>query len=290
MTQSNKRHTAPCQNCQTPLHGQFCSDCGQKQVDLRVPILQLVSDILGQFFSFDSRLTRTLIPLMKRPGFLTKRYLAGQRAHFVPPLRLYIFISLIFFFCLSISGMRIFTITETASTGNEVAADSSGANVTGEPADSSTTSNSAGSLFEQSRARFSNGLKRALSDPTALNTLMIKSLPQMMFFLVPVLASFLWLLYYRQGRYYIEHLIFAIHYHCYFYIIMTFVVMVERLLPDVGKLLILALPIYLYFGLRHVFLQSRWRTLLKLLALGTGYFITLIICALLLMTYLLITS
>jgi hypothetical protein len=59
-------------------------------------ILHLLDDV----FSFDSRASRTIWPLLTRPGFLTNEYIQGRRVHYVPPLRLYLFISIVFFITL----------------------------------------------------------------------------------------------------------------------------------------------------------------------------------------------
>jgi hypothetical protein len=56
--------------------------------------------LLDDIFSFDSRASRTVIPLLTRPAFLTNEYFAGRRVHYVPPLRLYLFISIVFFITL----------------------------------------------------------------------------------------------------------------------------------------------------------------------------------------------
>ncbi|MFT5022601.1 MAG: hypothetical protein ACI9O3_000194, partial [Colwellia sp.] len=61
-----------------------------------VVILHLLDDI----FSFDSRAARTILPLVTRPGFLTNEYITGKRVHYVPPLRLYLFVSIVFFITL----------------------------------------------------------------------------------------------------------------------------------------------------------------------------------------------
>jgi len=52
--------------------------------------------------SLDSKLLRTLRPLISRPGFLTKAYLAGKRVRYVNPLRLYLVCSLAFFLMIAI--------------------------------------------------------------------------------------------------------------------------------------------------------------------------------------------
>jgi hypothetical protein len=60
----------------------------------------VVLHILDDIFSFDSRASRTIWPLFTRPGFLTNEYFQGHRVQYVPPLRLYLFISIIFFITL----------------------------------------------------------------------------------------------------------------------------------------------------------------------------------------------
>jgi hypothetical protein len=89
-----------CENCHAVLSGPFCGQCGQgSESSLKyfwVVILHLLDDI----FSFDSRASRTIWPLLTKPAFLTNEYIAGRRVHYVPPLRLYLFISIVFFITL----------------------------------------------------------------------------------------------------------------------------------------------------------------------------------------------
>ncbi|MFN7179634.1 DUF3667 domain-containing protein [Hyphomonas sp.] len=86
-----------CLNCGTLLSGEFCHHCGQSGQSLRRPFWTLVSESLETFFSLDGRIAHTLPNLMLRPGRMTRDYLDGQRARFIPPFRLYVFASLIFF-------------------------------------------------------------------------------------------------------------------------------------------------------------------------------------------------
>ena len=45
----------------------------------------------------DSRLWRTLAALLFKPGHLTREFLAGRRARYLPPVRLYLVLSVLFF-------------------------------------------------------------------------------------------------------------------------------------------------------------------------------------------------
>lgn len=88
-----------CKNCETNLlEGfRFCPNCGQEQKDKVVTFKQFILDFLGDYFTFDSLIIRSVRPLLFQPGFLTQEFLAGRRVSYIPPLRMFIFISIVFF-------------------------------------------------------------------------------------------------------------------------------------------------------------------------------------------------
>jgi len=59
---------------------------------------------LNDYFTFDSKFLGSIAPLLAKPGFLTKEYLEGHRVKYIPPLRLFIFTSIIFFLLIGLSG------------------------------------------------------------------------------------------------------------------------------------------------------------------------------------------
>lgn len=61
---------------------------------------QFILDFLGDYFTFDSLIIRSVSPLMFNPGFLTNEFIAGRRVRYIPPLRMFIFISIVFFLIL----------------------------------------------------------------------------------------------------------------------------------------------------------------------------------------------
>jgi hypothetical protein len=102
-----------CMNCNIPLTGPFCHICGQKDDDLRRPVWTFVRDILDDFLSTDSRILKSIILLVLVPGGLTRAFMMGRRARFVPPLRLYLVISISFFLMLSLMNIAIVDINLT---------------------------------------------------------------------------------------------------------------------------------------------------------------------------------
>lgn len=88
---------ANCRNCQAQLSGEYCSVCGQRNLDLARPIWRLLGDVLSETFEVDGRAARTVKTLFRHPGMLTAEFLAGRRAAYSPPLRLYLVFSIAFF-------------------------------------------------------------------------------------------------------------------------------------------------------------------------------------------------
>lgn len=90
-------HTA-CPNCAQAMQAtdQYCAQCGQAAVGDGT-FRSFVEQFLGDYFTFDSKIIRSIRPLLFSPGFLTAEYLAGRRARYIPPLRMFIFLSVFFF-------------------------------------------------------------------------------------------------------------------------------------------------------------------------------------------------
>lgn len=90
----------PCQNCGTLVEGRHCANCGQLAASFHRPVYSLIVEILSDLTSYDGRLARTLPRLFFRPGILTRDYTQGQRARYVPPFRLFLIASVIFYLVL----------------------------------------------------------------------------------------------------------------------------------------------------------------------------------------------
>lgn len=110
-----------CSNCNVTLTGPFCHICGQKDDDLDRPIWTLLREILDDTFSTDSRLLKTLFLLVLVPGGLTRAFRMGRRARFVPPLRLYFVVSIMFFLMISVADILILDIHVTPKATEEEA-------------------------------------------------------------------------------------------------------------------------------------------------------------------------
>lgn len=96
-----------CPSCGNPLIGPFCAICGQPRDTHRRSLKTLVHDFVKDIASFDSRILRTTRALLFKPGELPKAFRDGRTQPYVPPVRLYLFVSLLFFLFLSATGIAL---------------------------------------------------------------------------------------------------------------------------------------------------------------------------------------
>ncbi|MBY4598967.1 DUF3667 domain-containing protein [bacterium BD-1] len=92
-----------CQNCGVPLLGEHCYACGQPTKGLVRHFTSIIGDFMDSVFELDSRILRTLGPLLFKPGYLSLEYFAGRRVRYVSPVRLFVFMSLVAFFAAQLS-------------------------------------------------------------------------------------------------------------------------------------------------------------------------------------------
>ena len=123
-----------------------------------------------------------------------------------------------------------------------------------------------------------NSFVDLLHDPNAFFERTIGNLSIAMFFLLPVYALILAVLYWRQRRYYIEHLVFGMHVHSFLFIIVT-LMLIASLTPmgAAGQgwtqgVLGLAVFAYPIIALRRFYGNGWFFTLVKAFVLGTLYF------------------
>lgn len=93
-----------CANCETRLLGPHCYACGQPVKGMVRHFSSILGDLFDTLLALDSRIVRTLGPLLARPGFLTGEYFAGRRVRYVSPVRLFIFLCLTTFFIVQLSS------------------------------------------------------------------------------------------------------------------------------------------------------------------------------------------
>jgi hypothetical protein len=114
-----------CENCGAPMAGPFCAQCGQAAIDYRRSFRHIIVDVLDSFLNWDSKFFATIAWLIARPWHLTNQFLAGRRVRYVHPLRLYLLVSILFFFVVNYWAKSIHADPSKLSAGDraEIAAD-----------------------------------------------------------------------------------------------------------------------------------------------------------------------
>jgi hypothetical protein len=284
-----------CPNCGKTLKhdDNFCPNCGQANHDLRIPVKHLFMEALEGIIHFDSKSFRTIGLLLFKPGCLTNEFKAGKRMSYVPPIRLYIFLSFIFFLSLSLLSGKHHTGAVTRST--EADTTQTTLNISFYNINSAELRGLNDSQIDslmQVRGIKQTGLNVYMARQVArlngerrseFNHRLFSGISYMMFVLMPIFAWLLYLLFRKRAEYYIDCLVFSVHYHAFAFLLFTFYLILGRLFDT--ELLILILPVimglYCYLGLRMVFRESWWRTVVKTFLAGILHSLAILACFLL---------
>ena len=272
-----------CLNCGEAATGNFCVQCGQETKDHTVALRPLLSDLLAEVVSWDSKLLRTVVPLLFHPGFLTNEYNAGRRVPYLSPLKLYLTISVLFFLVLSWKNPLAGNV-QVGVPANRAAHDTiSFGGRAPDPLPHSEAEYDARqkrlppAVQDPPLARqFVHHVIRAGQSPKMFLNALLGDIPKMMFFLLPAFAVSLKLLYLRTRRLYVEHLIFLLHIHAFAFLLLTPLLVAH---PDWAVLAVcLALYVYVLVAMRVVYKQNWGKTLVKFHLLVIGYVVLLSLC------------
>lgn len=323
-----------CLNCGSRLRGQYCGTCGQRSRSRLISLWELVSDAFGDLLELDSRLWQTLIPLLIRPGRLTHDYLQGKRARFMPPFRMYLVLSLLFFVVAffdpreelsvlfepepepgaaelqqqaedreqavaeareAIEDLVEEGVVDEEDVSANLQVDEDGVRWTFN--DEEITEDSNCDVTEADVEDLPDWLARRmtperlqrvcertrLDDGKALIDGLLDNIPAALIVLLPLMALVLKALYPLSKRYYVEHLLFFVHFHAFFFLILTLQILFMRFsgwvgIPEAIPILAtvatsLYIAVYLFVAMRKVYGQGRIITFLKFVALLVAYLI-----------------
>jgi Protein of unknown function (DUF3667) len=276
-----------CGNCGVALRGAYCHACGQHAHESARSLSALLHDAWHIATHVDDRFWKTLYTLLLRPGVLTKEYFAERRARYLPPVRLYLVLSVLFFAFGAVSPHKMDINFNSVTSRAKLDASAQGLSTFLGGLDCNKIHSGVKwleKLIQDSCLRNIHTYGQGILAEFAANV------PKMMFVFVPLMAFAMLILYWRPRRYYVEHLVFFLHNHAAVFLIL----LLETLLAWMGSLYafksfgswIVAFTSvymlwYLYRAMRVYYGQGRWLTATKLVVVGmtylVGIFITLLV-------------
>jgi len=278
------RQKGPCLNCGTIQDSNYCPHCGQKNREYHISFKDFLADFLEELLDVDSRVIRSLKLLFSKPGFLTTEYVLGRRINYVPPVRIYLVASVLFFLSLSLktlipSFQNNQFLKEITGSGDINGALEKAVEAKANEANGDEYFKGGSGLVKvdpQSSTwpiSLSVGESRYNVQQGDFLSNFSDNFAKMMFFLLPVAALQLKVLYWRRKKLYIEHLIFSLHVHAVIFSLLILTVILDFKIVMWG--VILASLIYLYLALKNFYAQSHSKTFSKMLLLLTSYGFTI---------------
>jgi hypothetical protein len=265
-----------CRNCDAELTGPYCARCGQRDLPPDPSFGELFAEAWDAFVNLDGRAVQTFRLLLLRPGELTVRYLAGKRAAFLPPLRLYLIMSVAFFLVQQARDVDPVVNFNDRGSAVEVGA--------GNPAAAPPVVKVQGSEkpLPEWEARIKRGALSTKNNKQAFSALVREHMPKAIFLLVPLYALLLAGVYWRRKIRLPGHMIFALHGHAYVFAVFLVTAVAKPLLPKpvvqwVEGPALLTLCWWFPVALRRVYGGSWPGTIARSLLIGTAYLVMAVV-------------
>ena len=305
--QSRKTPERPCLNCGDTTIGWFCPTCGQRKIEVRISLRRMLREAMDDQLSVNSTLPRTLGALFFRPGHLTREYVQGRMVRYIPPFRLYLVSSLLFFVVLGfVADPREIAMQEEGESQVERARTERIADSVllahARTAREDTTAyarklrerpnRNPGQIqfgpdpeqvpqvlkplarrMKEVEARL-NSMPRREALRTVIETFE-ENAPFGVFVMMPLFALILKLIYARRKRFYVEHFVFALHAHAFAFLAGTITLLSRSELLD--AMVMVWLLIYLFMALKRFYEQGIVRTAAKYMMLGVSYSLLLMV-------------
>ena len=278
----NSKNTIICPNCEKEYDEKynFCPYCGQANKKLTLSFKYFISEFLLANFNVDSKIYQTFKLLILSPARLTTEFFNGKRARYIPPVRLYLLISLVYFAVLSINikdqsdSVKISpTVGVKDSIDSLLVSDEDINDLVLEMDGEGDTTSSVGRTL-------GNKLKVLNTDAgqIAFKQLLQRYTSLGMFVLIPLTALIFFALFYRD-TYYIQHLIFAIQLQSLVFLLFTVFNLIELIIQYswIGYFESILFLIILFTWIKSYYKLSVGKTIWKVLLFFLLYGLTLVL-------------
>jgi hypothetical protein len=275
------REDKECQNCGDVVEKKYCPNCGQKNTETRQSFGHLFGHFIEDLTHYDTAFWKTIKYLLFRPARLTQEYLMGKRQSYVPPVKLYIFISFITFFLPAVlpdssegeNGVKIVSSPEEGvpvvkqprldikeDVWNPIIRNYNGffidnpISYTSVKQMDSIEALKPDSLrlssFEHKMAKkliylYSHNTPEQVGDKFLYG--LKTNIPKSLFVYLPIFAFWLWLFHGKKRWYYFDHGIFTLHYFSFLLLASSFIIILSTIIQYDSSGIIALLAIILIF-------------------------------------------
>jgi len=262
-----------CLNCGTDLQGPFCSLCGQKDQNRRLPLKALLHDVMHDLWHLDHKVLESLWLLVRHPGLLAQEYLAGRRVRHMPPFRLYVLTSFALFMAFSFVPVGSKGKDGNPTKGIQLAAtNQTEGQAPAKPAEDLLEASPKPAWAADLKAR----ARRAKQDPDRYYRTFLSNLSKSLFVLMPLFAGILLLLHLRSKTLFVDHMVLSLHHHVVSFLAILMLMGLSVLpghgwgcLP--GFFILLAPPVHLAMSLQRIFRRGWGRSFTKAMLASAVY-------------------
>lgn len=287
-----RRKKSYCFNCNNALSREdnFCRKCGQENHDKKASLKSLVNDFLGDYFTFDSKIWRSLKLLCFSPGQLTLHYSEGKVTDYVRPIRLALFLSLVYVvsFSMFLDNTAPLIPNDGVMLNDELSAEERYVEVI-------KNYSSIDEYLEEEKPKESalnvllqKGVLNIVGGNKNIFNETLKKSANLLLFLFPVLGLVLMASFWRNKMYYVEHFVHALHINAFFFLTFSIGVFISwafSISMVVIPLVFVLLFIYSVLSYKRFYNRSYGVTIYKVLInsavylsiLSIGFLVSLII-------------
>ena len=315
-----RRKHSRCLNCGEPLERRhnYCPNCGQENTDHQISIGMLIREFTSSIFSLDSRFAHTILPFLIRPGKITNAFIEGRRVHYANPIRWYLVFSIInFFFMSKVFEPSVHDRKQIGFGSSEELTDhefdslyhlpdtvlNNGSWPLSNPQQkmvghlvkmTDLTATEIQDSLKLHKEHWANDfatnkfIKMNQETTASLNGYLLRQVPLIIFFILPIYAFLLKIFFWKKGLY-IKHLVHSLHLHSFFFFllgIMWILALIFDGFEETGMpLAVIITFVYAIISFKNVYkikiiwsiFRASWIGLVYLFALSTIFVIGIII-------------
>jgi hypothetical protein len=304
-------HEANCLNCGAVLTGPFCHECGQ-YAHVHRTLKAFFHDFLHGVLHFEGKIWRTVPLLAWRPGELTRRYIAGQRASFVSPIALFLFCVFLMFGVIGLTShtsraevaadaakelrkdqTKLATLRQQRATAtgavaaklDEKIADLNGEMNALEVVKAGKIDPGTVKIQTELLGRIDERLGNAAKNPELLFYKVKTNAYKFSWALIPISVPFVWLLFpfSRRFRLY-DHTVFVTYSLCFMMLLLSAASLVGLVSSGMASLAWFVPPIHMYRQLRGAYGLGKWGAVWRTMGLTIFAFMAISLFASLLVT------